>query len=150
MASFWSKLQRNTRQTPAADPEAPQNPSLVDDKLGVDADGKAPGGALEQREDELLDDEGRVIPPWHEQVTLRAIFTGACISVLFSIMVLKCVPCIPVVAKVLWHFFQQFHRLGSTSGQQWAKTTATPVTKLLLVVAPDSFCARFALNVAAR
>ncbi len=41
--------------------------------------------------DLLLDDHGRAIPPWHQQVTIRALVVGAGISTLFCIMVLKCV-----------------------------------------------------------
>ena len=37
----------------------------------------------------LVDDHGRQIPPWYHQVTFRALFVGAAISVLFCIMVLK-------------------------------------------------------------
>lgn len=44
---------------------------------------------LAEHEQALLDDHGREIPPWHHQVTFRALFVGAGISVLFVIMVLK-------------------------------------------------------------
>ena len=37
----------------------------------------------------LLDDHGRQIQPWHEQITIRALVVGAAISTLFCIMVLK-------------------------------------------------------------
>lgn len=40
-------------------------------------------------EELLLDDHGREIPPWYHQITFRALFVGACISVLFCIMTLK-------------------------------------------------------------
>ncbi|KAK9803708.1 hypothetical protein WJX73_003954 [Symbiochloris irregularis] len=42
-----------------------------------------------QRTTQLFDDEGRVLPHWTSQCTLRAMLTGAAISTLFSIMVLK-------------------------------------------------------------
>lgn len=40
-------------------------------------------------EELLLDDYGREIPPWYHQITFRALFVGAGISVLFCIMTLK-------------------------------------------------------------
>lgn len=47
------------------------------------------GPKLAEHEEALLDDHGREIPPWHHQVTFRALFVGAGISVLFVIVVLK-------------------------------------------------------------
>ena len=80
---MFSKFKLGKRKETDSDPES--NPTLEgDSKLGT-YDRRADDSALE----ELMDDEGRPIPHWREQVTVRAVFTGACLSVLFCIMTLK-------------------------------------------------------------
>lgn len=85
---MFAKLTGRKRDDPEVGPGAP----AADPKLSqISGDDKAPANAQNGLEDtdQLLDDEGRPIPPWTQQVTVRAIFAGMCISVLFCIMVLK-------------------------------------------------------------
>ena len=59
------------------------------DRVSPEDDPKLQGAGKAVREEDLLDDEGRPIPHWREQVTIRAVVCGWLWSLLFSIMTLK-------------------------------------------------------------
>lgn len=88
MGLMLSKIKLFNKQGPESDvgdlPTSAGDPKLAN---GGTETQEVPGNL---RYEQLCDDEGRPLPHWREQVTIRALFAGACISVLFCILVLKC------------------------------------------------------------
>ena len=99
---------------PAEKPDEVGNAKLGTEDMRPGADFVDQDAELVDQDDELVDDEGRAIPPWTQQVTVRAVACGAAISALFVCMVLKQAPLKRAlfVCMVLKQAFNILHRSG--------------------------------------